>query len=377
MASDSKLPVAIFLVLVAIIAVPFAVDWARNGLRPELVEARIVTATASDPVYRDGPRTVPPGEHVDVALAVRFTRLGRSDGWLAPVEALEIEGSPVDHRESSEWPDDDRFVRVFWFSVECSNLGGTMTPETAAERLEYRTFFAPEMGQALLAERLPDVHNDDHIDQSFGQSTDDAGTYRVYARVEIVEAIDDIQALQTATTLGADKVLDPIFPKVLIQADLGENIDFAAGELFRLPGFEPQGDTPSAKNAVTLEALGSDFTQLVTDRIVVSSWTLAASAVSGRPDLDPVRLETLGRVTLVDDRVVGGDGPLTWGGKVLPGDLLADADRWFVLLGDNGDGVLDPSDGVLYSWGRPATRTTILAGVGSDNATLEHRRLVR
>jgi hypothetical protein len=377
MASESRLPRVIFAVIVLIIAIPFVVDEIRDRRRPVLVEVRIVTATSSDPVYRDGRRLVPAGDRVEIALAMRVQRWGSEDTWISPAPRLELEGTPTPHFQSSVWPDDSRTLRAFWFSVECQNLGGMLTAETAGERLRYRTFLAPEMGRGLQAEGLPESHNDDHIGETGSGSREGPGTVRLYARVEVAEEAGDVRPLQAQATMDADKFLDPAFPTILIAAEFGDNIEPSAGELFRLPGFEPQGETPAERNAVPEQAFGRTFSQLVSDRIVVSSWTLAASAVGAEPNLDPSRLENLGVVEIGDGRVSSGRRILLWGTDVAPGDLLADGEHWMVLLGDNGDGVLDPSDGVLHSWGRPPVRTTLFSAVVSGSASLEHRRLGR
>jgi hypothetical protein len=377
MASESRLPITIFTALVVIIAIPFVVDEIRERRQPVVVEARIVTATSSDPVYREGRRRVPPGDPVDVALALRLERWGGADEWLSPAARLELDGTEVPHLQTAQWPDHNRTLRVFWFSVECSNLGGALTPETAAERLTYRTFLAPEMGRGLQAQALPETHNNDFIGDAGTGPPEGAGTIRLYARVEVVEEINDVGALQSIATVDVERFLDPGFPTLLLAADLGENIEPSAAELFRLPGFQPQGDTPEARNAVTNHEFGESFDQLVDDRVVVSSWTLAASAVSGGADLDPSALATLGEVTIDGDRLRTGRRPLVWDNDVRPGDLLADGDHWFVLLGDNGDGVLDPSDSVFHSWGQPPERTTLFAAGGMDGTRLEHRRLSR
>ncbi len=377
MTSESRLPIAIFVALAVIIAIPFVIDQIRDRRRPVLVEARIVTASTSNPVFREGRRRVAAGDQVEVALALRIERWGSDDVWLSPAGQLELDGHPISHIQSSRWTDDGRSLRVFWFSVESSNLGGALTAENAGDRLKFRTFLAPEMGRSLQADRLPESHNDDHIEASDNFSPDGSGTIRLYARVEVVEEADDIAALQTVTTLEVDRFLDPAFPGLLIEADLGPDTAASASELFRLPGFEPQGETAAEENAVTLDAFGRDVNQLVTDRIMVSSWTLASTAISGRPDLDPSQLEVLAQIRIGDGRITSGRRPLAGGDDVLPGDLLADGDHWVVLLSDNGNGTLDLSDSVLHTWGRPAERTTLFAALSTDNVTLEHRRLIR
>jgi hypothetical protein len=376
MASESKLPAFIFVALVALIAIPFLVDYIREIRRPVLMEATVVTATASDPVFRGGRRHVRAGESVEAAVAVRFGRRRQAGRWLAPVERLVIEGTELEHEKTGSWPEADRAVRVFWFSVESTNLGGSLNAENAADRLRYKTFLAPEMGRDLRADRLPETHNDDYIGQQSTTAPDGAGTVRLYARVEVVESDADIRPLQKVTTAGIEAVFEPEFPAVFRSADFGEAIDPTVGELFGLPGFEPRPETGSW-NEITIPAFKMSFTDLVSERIVVSSRTLAAVAVSGSPSIEVNALTALGRVSLTPETVRRQDRPLRWNTDVRQGDLLVDGDHWWVLLGDEGNGELDPADTVLHCWGRPPVRTTLFAALESEQATVEHLRYER
>jgi hypothetical protein len=373
MASDSRLPIAIFAALVVVIATPFLVDYIREIRRPVLMEARVVTATASDPVFRRGQRHVQAGETVDVAVALRIGRRGKSGRWLAPVERLAIEGHELDHEKTGSWPEAGRTLRVFWFSVENTNLGGSLNVENAADRLKYRTFLAPEMGRSLRAERLPETHNDDHIGQQSTTAPDGAGTVRLYARVEVVETDSDLRPLQVITTSGVEAILEPEFPSVFRSADFGQAIEPLVGELFGLPGFEPRDDS-GAWNDVTIPAFQMSFTDLVSNRMVVSSRTLAAVAVSGRPDLEADALTALGTLSLTPESVLRKGRNLRWEIDVRPGDLLVAGDHWRVLLADEGNGTLDPADSVLHSWGRPPERTTLYASLETDETTVDHLR---
>ena len=373
MASDSKLPIAIFSVLVALIAIPFLVDHFRDARRPVLMEARVVTATDSDPVFREGRRHSQAGETVEAAVALRFGRRGTPGRWLAPVERLAIEGKALEHEETGAWPEMGRAVRVFWFSVESTHLGGSLNAENAGDRLQYRTFLAPEMGRGLRAERLPETHNDDHIGQQSTTAPDGAGTFRLYARVEVVETESDLRPLQAITTTGIESVLDPDFPAVCRAGDFGQAISPSVGELFGLPGFEPRSET-GAWNEVTIAAFQRSFTDLVSERIVVSSRTLAAVAVSGGPDIEVNALTSLGSLVLTPEMVLRKGRTLRWEKDVLPGDLLVDGDHWWVLLGDEGNGELDPADTVLHCWGRPPERTTLFAALDTEETTVEHLR---
>jgi len=362
MTSDWKLPFAIFAIIAAVIALPFFIGHQQERRRPVLAEARVVTAIASDPVFREGPRHPAPGETVEAALAIRVTRQGRDDHWLAPVSELEINGVEVAHVETASWPDDDRVIRVFWFSIESTNLGGKLTAENAGKRLLYRSYLAPEMGRGLHAARMPDTHNDDHIGQPV-VAPEGAGTVRLYARVEVAEKAEKVRPLQAVTTLDVSHFFEPEFPALFRAAKLAESVHHTTGELFGLPGFEPEKDSHGSWNDVTVAAFGRQFTELVSERVVVSSWTLAAVAVSGSPDLDPARLSPLGRLSVADNRILRRGRPLAWKNDVSSGDLLVHGSHWFVLLGDDGNGILDTADTILHCWGRPPERTTLFAAL--------------
>ena len=370
MASDSRLPIIIFLALVALIATPFIVSNLHESRRPVLLEARVVTATSMDPVFRDGRRQVAAGDAAVAALALRLEYNGGETQWLAPVVELVLDGELVEHLETADWPEDDRVVRVFWFTVESTNLGGELTADTVY-RLRYRSFLAPEMGRGLLAERLPDAHNNDHLGQGEATAPAVTGTLRLYARVEVVEEAKDLRPLQSAQALDADRIFDQTFPTILRAADLGEGVHDVVGELFLLPGFEPTGSSPKEWDRITLPVIGAGFTDLVDERLVVSSWTLAAVAVSGRADLDPSALTSLGAVKVSAGGLLRSGRPLRWQEDVRPGDLLTDGRHWIILLRDQGDGLLDPADTVLHSWGRPPVITTLMTAMREGVSEVE------
>lgn len=375
MTADTRRLLVVFAILVTLIGAPFLITRIRDSRRPVLAGARVVTATGSDPVFRTGRRHVAPGDTVEAALALHVERAGRGRSWLAPVHELAIDGEPVAHDRSGTWPDSGRTVRVFWFSVESSTIGGVLTADNAGERLRYRTFFAPEMGRELRALRLPETHNDDSLGTAALGAPGNAGTVRLYARAEIVEEADDLRPLHAATTLEPALLLDERFPTLLRAADLGAGVRSEAGELFGLPGFEPEGPTPEAREDTTVGAFGRRFTDLVAERVVVSSWTLAAVATTGSPRSDPAGLADLGELAVTDDSLRRAGRAAVWGPDVRAGDLLVDGERWLVLLGDNGNGELDPSDPVLRCWGRPPERTTVLAALGPATVRVGHRRV--
>jgi hypothetical protein len=369
--SESRLPLIIFGLLVLLILAPLGFWKVRETLRPKLAEARIVTATDHDPVFRDGPRRVPAGHDVRVAVALRLHRALRGDVWLAPVEQLELGGEPVKHVESAEWPVASRELRVFWFTVESTNVGGELRPENAASKLRYRNFLAPEMGGGLAADAFPEAHNDDELGLPPETTPEGSGTIRLYARIEVFDPERGLHPLQAISTETVDGLPDPGFPAVHRSIDVPDGIDPTVGELFLLPGFEPRAEPPGAWNEVTVPGLGSDFMGLVERRLVVSSRTFAAVAVAGMPELDGGLLEPLGTVGIADGTISRTGRPIRWGDDVQPGDLLAAGSHWIVLAADDGTGLLDGADRVLHCWRRPPGANVLSEAVDEGVISLE------
>jgi hypothetical protein len=376
MRSDQRLPVLIFTVLVALIAAPLIIQHVRDSRRPLLAAAVVVTATDGDPVFRSGRRVAEAGETVRLAVALRLTQTGQDDQWLAPVEQLEIEGQLVNHIQRETWIESDRHLRVFWFSVESALLGGRLTAEAAADRLRYRSFLAPEMGRGLAAASLPNRHNDDHLGSTGDAESSPFGTWRAYARVELVEDQGDVQPLQSVATAGPDNSLAPGFPTVSRGGRFPQGITSAAGELFNLPGFEP-APTDGPWNAVTERGFDRTFSDLVDARFVVSSWTFASVAVSGRSTLKPEQLVDLGPIDRTADELLRNGSRLRWPSDVAAGHLLKSGERWLVVLADDGNGELDPADSVLATWGHPPRQTTLLMALAPEATEVAHFRYDR
>jgi hypothetical protein len=365
--SDNRLPVLIFVVLVALIAAPFIWNAVRDARRPQLVGARIVTATGADPVHRTGARRVGPREEVSIALALEVERSG-GRRWLAPADELEIDGSPVEHTTISRWPEDDRRLRVFWFTVESSNVGGTVDPANAAATLRFRSMLAAEMGHDLVAAAFPEAHNDDHLGPSPGTLPITAGTIRLYARVEVVDpSRSEISAVQSTATRGPEGILEPDFPTIHRALATPEGLHPEVGELFNLSGWETATGTAAEADAAARAAFGVDFHQLVSRRILTSSRTFAAVATTGTPSVgaepqaDPVV------VSLADGTATREGRPVPWD-ELRPGDWLVSGSHVVVLTADDGDGVLNGGDIVLHCWRRPPQMAT-LAAVVPDRPT--------
>ncbi len=365
MASESRLLWIIFAVLVALIVVPLSIWRVGEARRPVLEGVRIVTATAEDPVFRSGPRQVAPDAGLEIAAALRIRRAGGSESWLAPVERLEIDGRMVDHINGGAWPEDDRVLRVFWFTIEASYLGGDLTADKVEKLLGQRAYLAPEMGRGLAAAAIPDQHNDDQI--NLGDETIEVagGTIRLYAKVEVAEKEDAIASEQAATSPGVDAVDDPGFTTIRMASAFPDPVSPVLGELFRLPGFEPQPTETLTWNEITVDATGESFLDLVDRRFVVSSLGFASVALTGGTGMDPENLDRLGRIDFSDKGPLRAGRPLRWGVDLQPGDLLEDRSQYIVLLADDGDGILGLADRVVVCWRRPPVMTTL------DQATRE------
>ncbi|MGD8441651.1 MAG: hypothetical protein PVG53_14055 [Holophagae bacterium] len=369
MASDNRVLWVVFAVLIALIAVWYALWRAKESRRPVLDGVRIVTATADDPVFRTGSRRVPPDTEVRIAAALRLRRGSGDPTWLAPVDELVVDGTPVEHDNRSDWPDADRQLRVFWFTVENAFLGGDLTADKVPKLLEQRTFLAPEMGRELLASRVPEQHNDDQISLGDELVPVAGGTVRLYVRVEITNTGAPV-ALQSVASRGPDGVNDPDFPTLRLAATFPDPVDATVGELFRLPGFEPTPTDGGSADAVTEAARGVPFSQLVEDRFVVSSRTFASVALTGRVGLDLDALDDLGAIDLAAAVPTRSRRPLRWGDDVRSGDLIDDRGQLIVLLADDdGDGELGRADRVATCWRRPAAVTTLDQSIREDAAT--------
>jgi len=375
MSRDTRILILVAAGVLAALAALVVPWWVHEHTRPRLAEARVVLATQADPVYREGPRKVASDERVHLAVAVRLEQPGRADRWLAPADRLVLDGRDTPHERGDRWPEKDRVVRVYWFTVEASTLGGELTPEDAAARLRYRTFLAPELGRGLAATGEPKAHNGDAFGPRENVLEIAAGTLRVYARVEVVESEFAVKVIQSASTLPVAALDDPRFPAILRSAPKVPGVDPVVGELFLLPGFEPRPVAGGSWNDVTSAGLGATFRELVARRLVTSSWTFAAVAETGSADLERSSLRSLGRLEMADGTPRRRGRPLRWGRDVEPGDMLAAGDgHLVVLVADDGDHILDGGDTVWHSWRNPAAAERLDTAFGSAVTTVEHLR---
>lgn len=367
-ASDNRLPVIIFVLLAGLVATPLVWNRARDARRPRLVDARIVMATADDPVFRTGPRHVAADDEVVVALALQVEE-PRGRRWLAPAEELQIDGERVEHTLADGWPEADRQLRIFWFTVESSNVGGVVAAENAASTLRYRTYLATEMGQAMVADQPPEAHNDDHLGELSGAVPVTAGTIRMYAKAEIFDpGTSAIKAVQACATAGPDRILEPGFPAIHRSLEQLPGIQPVAGELFNLPCWEAVAE-PGSRDAAAAAAFGLPFNELVKRRILTSSATFAAVTTTGSPVAPKPAPDGVTEVALSNGTITRGRRPIDWN-EIDPGDWIVEDEHVFVLAEDDGNGVLDVGDTVLHCWHRSPSLTTLGAALSAEPARL-------
>jgi len=360
MRSDTKRLLTIAVILVGIVAAG-VLSWRfREARRATLQEVRVVTATAGDPVFREGWRHLDPGEGFQLAVALRLHQRGRGDFWICPGKDLVLDGQAVDHRVTDRWPEKDRGIRVFWSTIECAFVGGELTQQNAGERLQYRTFLAPEYGRRPLVMGRMEAHNADFLGQLPPPPEPPPGTLRFYARVQVYADPSDLRPLQSASSFGPDHLWDPRLPVISRKLQAPEPIHPEVGELFLVPGMQPMGAGAEDADAVTLDVIGHPFLDLVGARLVSSSWPFAALAVAGTPDLDSTELQALGRITIRPGRLLRNGKPLRWGREVRPGDVFQSGAHWMVAVLDDGNGWLDLNDLVIHTWKAPASEVKLI-----------------
>ncbi len=371
MDADARRPWLILAALVFIVLLMAGGYQWREAGRPILVEVRVVTAGSHDPVFRDGPRHLAPGEGLQLAVALRLKQRGRGEYWISPARELVLGGVTTRHDVTSTWPDSDRFLRVHWSTIECNFLGGELNAGNIAERLTYRTFLAPELGRDPLVEASMEAHNDDFLGELPPPPDPAPGTLRFRARVEVVANESDIRPVQALSSPGPEAMADPRIPTVSRDLAAPEGIDPTAGQLFLLPGFEvPPGDMKAGEALVRVT--GHDMAGLADARLAVSSWTFAATAVSGSASLDPLTLQGLGTLTITSHGLLHNGHTLAWGKTVHAGDLLEIGGHWIVLEADDGNGTLDGGDHVLHCWRRPPQSVRLIDAldIGAQTAKL-------
>jgi hypothetical protein len=292
--------------------------------------------------------------------------------WLAPVEDIELDSQPLVHEVADLWPEEDRYARTFWFTLEHPYLNGTLTSASGGEELAYRSFLVPEMGHDLRAVAVTDAKNDSFLGRPEGVEEIPGGTLRFYARVEIASTSHRVKPLQMAASLDEQQLLNPALPVIYRSADLSEPLHPVAGELLQLPAFTAE----SSDGGTAPEPVRERLAIAVEQRAVATSEAFAAMLVSGRPQLADEQLHSLGEVRLDNGQLKRSRIVLRWHQDVQTGDLLRTGGHWLVLESDDGNGLLDEADRVLHCWREPAVAAVLSKALTEEETTFQLLRHV-
>jgi hypothetical protein len=366
MSRDVRLPLIIAVCLILLVLLYLMISERQESGRPQLREVRIVSATAADPVFRDGARHVGPEDEVVLAVVMRIEERRRSY-WLAPVDEVVLDSLVIEHQVADAWPEKDRYARVFWFTLEHPYLNGRLGPESDDSALAYRSFLVPEMGRGLHTLAVTDAKNDSFLGRPDEVREIPGGTLRFYVRIEIASTSHRVKPLQAATSLDQQQLLNPAMPVIYRSAELPAPFHPVVGELVHLPEFSAEGDDDQEPPPAVKQRL----LKLVEQRIVVTSDAFAAMAVSGQLQLPAAQVRRLGTVSLDDGRLRRDQKHLQWHRDVEAGDLLRTGNHWLVLSRDDGDGLLDEDDEILHCWREPAVVSPLSKALTDEETSFE------
>ncbi len=245
MASESRLLWIIFAVLVALIVVPLSMwrigrgsaagprggaDRHRDG-RGSGLSLRAAAGGAGRRSRDRGRAPHPPGRRLgNLARAGRTPRDRRRGRWSTPT--------------GGDWPEDDRVLRVFWFTIEAAYLGGDLTVDNVEKLLGQRAYLAPEMGRGLLAKTVPGSAQR-RPDQSRRRGHPGGGRHHPALRQGRGgrEGRTPSRRSRRRPARDGERLTTPVSPPFAWRAAFPDPVSPVLGELFRLPGFEPQPAT--------------------------------------------------------------------------------------------------------------------------------------
>ncbi len=371
--TETRRTVVVFLALTALVAGVAAWWMARAARAPQLLSVRVVYAAGEGSEASGQPAPVPAGARVKAYALVAFRR-----GERGPVRHLcghrrvLVDGALLDVEPLSAWPATGGVLRGLWMTVEPELPGWPEVSATDAHRLNYKEFLAPDLGRDLQVEVDWRAYSDAFLARPLPGVDLRAGPYRLKVRVAAYATEHDIMPVQWVSSPGAGDVFTGTLPAVTRDVTLPGLDGRLAAPFFRLscftfaPNVWPDGGQQWP--------LGLTPAELVARRLIVTPESFAAGIASGtgveRPWQAPQRVVARG------DRFVALTGePLAWVREVRPGDALRRGSAYFVLLQDDGDGVLSLRDTVAFAWMQPAYMAPLGIALGSVATELELLRL--
>lgn len=373
MDSETRRTLVVFFTLAAVVAAVAAWWTAREAQAPRLVGVEVVYASGEGGEASDQPAPVSADARVTAYALVTFRRGERgAPRYLCGHDKVRVNGARLEVEPPAAWPASGGVLRALWMTVEPDLPGWPEVGPADAQRLAYKEFLAPDLGRNLLTEVDWRAYSDAFLARPLPGVGLRAGPYRLKVRVAAYATEHDIVPVQWTSSPGAEDVLAGNVPLVTRDVVLAGLDGRRAAPFFRLSCFTFAANVwPDGGQGWSLALTPAE---LVAKRLIVTPASFAAGVASGDPLNAPWRSPQ--RVVASGDRFVDSSGePLAWGREVGTGDALRRGPGYFVLLHDDGDGVLSLRDAVVFAWMQPGYSAPLGIALGSVATELELLRL--
>lgn len=370
---ETRRTIAVFLALAAIVGA-VAGWWAvRQARAPHLVGVQVVYAAGNDDEASERPGPLGADVRATAYALVTFRRGERGPlRHLCAHPRVRLEGQPVAVEPLSAWPSSGGILRGLWLTIEPEFPGWAEVRPEDAHRLQYKEFLAPDLGRELWAEVEWRAYSDAFLARRLAGTAIPGGAYRLKVRVAAYADEHDLVPTQWVSSAGANDIWTGGVPAVIRDVELPGLDGRRAAPFFRLSCFTfAEGVWPSGGPGWALPLTPA---QLVAERLIVTPESFAAGIATGNPLGHPWQAPR--RLLARGNRfVTPGGEPLTWGREVAAGDALRRGRAHFVLLRDDGDGVLSLADEVAFAWMQPGYAAPLGIALGAAATELELLRL--
>jgi len=298
----------------------------RRAVSPKPVAAHVALLAEGDEIARAGEHRLAAGRPFRLYAVVEAEKLGGGRVVYTDAPRLELAGVEVPPAQIERWPA-DRPARVRWLTVEGFSPYLAVAGAGDLERFRLLENFHPEWGSGWSVPGIVDPRAV-QLPPASPLRPLPFGTQRYAIRFELLPSAEAVTPDFRVSSPGADATF----------AGREEGATLVRSEL---PG--PLAGV-SAAFGLTEVAAAPGLPSEISTRL--AAWQDAV-LVFERARLLAEHLEAAGRAApSLEWRTVDLDvrGP-SWGGEVLPGDLLQGGERIVVLFLDQGEaGRLDPED---------------------------------
>ncbi len=346
---------------------------ARAERAPRLASVEVVYAVGDGSQASEQPPPAPTNARVGAYALIAFRRGERGSlRYLCGHPRVVVHGQTLKVEPLSAWPASGGVLRGLWMTIEPELPGWPNVGPEDAHRLQYKEFLAPDLGRELQVEVDWRAYSDSFLARPLPGVALRAGPYRLKVRVAAYASEHDIVPVQWVSSPGASDVFAGSVPVVVRDVALPGLDGRRAAPFFRLSCFTFAADVWPDGGPNWPLALSPG--QLVERGLIVTPESFAAGIAGGNPLAPPWQAPR--RVVARGDRFVAPSGtPLRWGRELRPGDALRRGPAYFVLLQDDGDGVLSLRDTVAFAWMQPGHTAPLGIALASVTDQLELLRL--